>query len=220
MQPKIMGAEPILVPESPSPWWHWGLAIGIMLMVFLAAIGLLMSTLFPVDGFMQYYPEPESPGPFPENGTLEEQNEWNQSNYRYEEWNQTNSIFDSIKNSGMYETQILVGSLTVISAIPVITLLVIRHKWAFRAATLWIIFKSILESILAMEVQYMMDDIFSHFPKETPLPPTWIYSLSGIFQIICCNLSLLCIVVICSTKTSEQEVVPSSGFHINLKEIN
>ena len=215
MQPRLVGNEHILVPEEPSPWWHWGPAIAMILMVLLGAAGLLMSALFPMDGFMKYYPEPEHPGVFPENGTSEEQEQWNNSDYRYEEWNQTNNIFETINNSGLYETQMWVGGLTVITALPVITLLLMRHKWAFRAATAWIIFKSILESFVALNVQYMMDDIFSHFPEGTPLPPTWVYSLSGIFQIICCNLTMLGVVVVCSMKTAEDEVVPPSGFHMS-----
>ncbi len=215
MQPRVVGSEQILVPEEPSPWWHWGPAIVMILMVIFGAAGLLISALIPMDGFMKYYPEPEHPGAFPENGTSEEQNQWNKSDYRYEEWNQTNNIFETINDSGLYEAQMWVGGLTVITALPVITLLLMRHKWAFRAATAWIIFKSILESFIALNVQYMMDDIFSLFPEGTPLPPTWIYSLSGIFQIICCHLAMLGVVVVCSMKTTEDEVVPTSGFHIS-----
>jgi hypothetical protein len=214
MSPQIGGMEPILVPEEPSPWWYWGPAIGIILISMFAVLGLAIAAIFPYDSFMEHYSEPQQPGPYPENGSSQEQSEWNQSDEEYEGWNQTNNIFDAIENSGMQEKQMWVGTLSVIASIPVIILLFSRHRWSFYAATIWILFKSILESFLAMEVQYMMDDIFSVFPNNTELPPTWIYSLSGIFQVICCNITLLAVVVVCSLKTADDEVVPPSGFHI------
>ena len=214
MSPQLGGMEEILVPEKPSPWWHWGPAIGIVLLSILTVMGSALAAIFPYDSFMNHYPEPHQPGPYPENGSAEEQSEWNRSDEEYEGWNLTRNIFDSIEDSGIQEKQMWVSTLSVVASIPVIIMLLTRHRWSFHAATIWILFKSILESFLAMQVQYMMDDIFNMFPDQTELPPTWIYSLSGIFQVICCNLTLLAVVVVCSMKTADDEMIPPSGFHL------
>ncbi len=217
MNPQLGGMEPILVPEEPSPWWHWGPAIGIIVLVLLTVTGMAIAAILPYDSFMDRYSEPQQPGPYPENGSTEEQSKWNSSDEEYENWNLTNNIFDSIINSEMQEKQMWVGTLSVLAAIPVIVLLLARHPWSLKATAIWIMFKSILESYMALQVQYMMNDIFNMFPADADLPPTWIYSLSGIFQVICCNLTMLGVVVVCSMKTTDDEIVPPSGFHLAKK---
>ena len=98
MNPQPGGMEPILVPEEPSPWWHWGPAIGIIVLVLLTVTGMAIAAILPYDSFMDRYSEPQQPGPYPENGSTEEQSQWNNSNKEYADCNHTNKIFDSKTN--------------------------------------------------------------------------------------------------------------------------
>jgi hypothetical protein len=209
-------SDDIFVSEKKSSWWYWGPAVGIILFVISTTFGTFIASIIPYGSAMSYYPEPQQPGQYPENGSTEEQSQWNNSNKEYADWNLTNNIVDSIIDSRIQEKQIWVGTLLVATAIPVIALLLAKHPWSFRATAIWIFFKSILESYLSMQVQYMIEDILIMIPELNQyLAPPWVYSISGIFQIICCNLLLLSIIVVCSMTTANSEIVPPSGFHID-----
>ena len=78
MQAAPWQGQVVLVNATPSPWWHWGPAIFLALSVLGTIIGTAIAAFIPYDQFLdEMEKDTEEPGPYPENGTSEEQDEWN-----------------------------------------------------------------------------------------------------------------------------------------------
>ena len=71
--------SPPIIDLNPSPWWSWGVAIFLGVMVVFAAFGALVIALIPYDYIANEYTWAEDPGEYPANGSQEAQEGWNES---------------------------------------------------------------------------------------------------------------------------------------------
>ena len=67
------------IKEEPSKWWAWSLAIIILLWSLFSALGAAGNYYFANSGFIdEIVSEAQKEiGPYPDNGSSYEQNEWN-----------------------------------------------------------------------------------------------------------------------------------------------
>tara|TARA_B100001996_G_C18523799_1_gene540296 strand:+ start:43 stop:702 length:660 start_codon:yes stop_codon:yes gene_type:complete len=195
--------------QQPSNWWSWGLAIFIGISVFFSMIGLLLSALIPYDQLVVELKQDE-PGPYPEAGTSEEQESWNESKAEYDEYIITKELFDNLES--MKNTQIILGLITSTFGIVSLFLLVQLHPKRFYFAFAWI-GCSAISSIVGQVMSYsMMGDLYQSIPEMDTGPWMSIQMGFGIGATIVCNLSLFCIILTCAIK-SKGDQLEESGFH-------
>ena len=194
---------------GPSKWWAWGLAIFMGISVFFTLIGTLITAIIPYDMLLDDW-EIEEPGEYPTNGTSEEQDEWN---WTKEEWDSYLAITELMEEmEEMKPIQIGTGIIGSMIAMVAIVMLFQQNPNGFKAAYAWLGVSTLSQVWMQYKMQATMNDFYSNMHVEET---AWMSVQMGlsIGSTLVCNTLLLLIVIMCSMKSQDTQVVEESGFH-------
>ena len=194
---------------GPSKWWAWGLAIFMGISVFFTLIGTLITAIIPYDMLLDDWGT-EEPGEYPTNGTSEEQDEWN---WTKEEWDSYLAITELMEEmEEMKPIQIGTGIIGSMIAMVAIVMLFQRNPNGFKAAYAWLGISTLSQVWMQYKMQSTMNDFYSNMHVEET---AWMSVQMGlsIGSTLVCNTLLLLIVIMCSMKSQDTQVVEESGFH-------
>ena len=197
------------VNTGPSKWWAWGLAIFLGIQVFFTLIGTIISAIIPYDMLLDDW-EVEEPGEYPTNGTSEEQNEWNLTKEEWDSYLLINGMMEEM--DGMKSLQIWSGILTCVIGMVAIVMLLQQNPNGFKMTYVWLGIGTVSQVWMSLKIHTTMNDIISNVSDEASI---WMsvnmgMSLGGTMV---CNTLLLLIVIMCSMKSQDTQLVEESGFH-------
>ena len=204
MQPQNWQAH-VPLTQAPSPWWFWGVAIFLGVMIGLTAVGTAISTLIPYDYLANQIDLSEDPGPYPEEGTAEEQERWNQTK---EEYDLTQGLQELL--AGLEEEkpiQLTIAVFTSAIGLVGIYLLSQQRRMGFNVAYAWVIVSSIGQIVQSIR----MIEFYQLVPEEESIPIS-IQIGSQIGGVLVCNLIYLSVLVVCAIN-SKGIPFEESGFH-------
>ncbi len=191
--------------EAPSPWWFWGVAIFLGVMIGLTAVGTAISTLIPYDYLANQIDLSEDPGPYPEGGTAEEQERWNQTKEEYDLTQGLQGLLAGLEEEK--PIQLTIAVLTSAIGIVAIYLLSQQRRMGFNVAYAWVIVSSIGQIVQSIR----MIEFYQLVPAEESIPIS-IQIGSQISGILVCNLIYLSVLVVCAIN-SKGIPFEESGFH-------
>ena len=191
--------------QAPSPWWFLGVAIFLGVMVGLTAVGTAISTLIPYDYLANQIDFSEDPGPYPEEGTAEEQERWNQTK---EEYDLTQSLQELLAGLEKEKPiQLTIAVVTSAIGIVAIYLLSQQRRMGFNVAYAWVIVSSIGQIVQSVR----MIEFYQLVPAEESISIS-IQIGSQIGGVLVCNLIYLSVLVVCAIN-SKGIPFEESGFH-------
>ena len=214
MQSPPWQGQVVLVNATPSPWWHWGPAIFLALSVLGTIVGTAIAAFIPYDQFLdEMENDTEEPGPYPENGTSEEQDEWNATKERWDEYVVVTELIEGLEEIKPY--QVISGFLVGIVGITAVVLLFMRDEKGFKFAYAWIVTTAITQAIMGLKTQEMMAEFYANMPSEEDFLVEWMNIQYGIQlgSLMVCNILLFSIFFMCSMKSQDFGQIEESGFH-------
>ena len=176
-----------------------------------AAFNVLWIGAFGIDG--PFAPGGvEDPGPYPENGTSEEQREWNQSKDEYDWVTKYDEMMQKYEDSGMITISIIFSLLTFFIGIPAAILAWANHEKMLHIAIPW----ALLKMIGDIWVSFISTSITVEFMESIPGGGdyTWI-AYSSIGGTATCGLCMLGLIVTVALVYRPGPEIPESAFHIN-----
>ena len=191
--------------QAPSPWWFWGVAIFLGVMIGLTAVGTAISTLIPYDYLANQIDLSEDPGPYPEEGTAEEQERWNQTKEEYDLTQGIQELLAGLEEEKPIQLTIAVFTSTI--GIVAIYLLSQQRRMGFNVAYAWVIVSSIGQIVQSIR----MIEFYQLVPEEESIPIS-IQIGSQIGGVLVCNLIYLSVLVVCAIN-SKGIPFEESGFH-------
>lgn len=214
MQPYAVAVP--TVSGEPNKWWYLVPGIIFTIVTIFSALGLLVTGFVQATGILSEIPEPEAPGPYPENGTSDEQAHWNRSNSDYEIEKEYMDMLDEMENSGLMTFQLVSGGFGILISVGCIILLFSRHEKAFHACGGWIAYNVVVSVIITI----WSNRITAKFYETTsPDFDVATFSLIGnIATIVGCNVVFIALAVLgyMNTRVGESQI-PESGFHTQEK---
>ena len=195
---------------GPSKWWAWGLAIFMAIQVFFTLIGIIITAIITYGALLDDW-ELEEPGEYTTNGTSEEKNEWNSSKEEWDSYLAINEMMEEME--GMKPIQIWTGIITCIIGLVAIVMLLQQNSNGFRAAYVWLGISAVSQIWMQYRMQTTMNDFYSNMNVDQNF---WMDVQMGmsIGGAMVCNTLLLLIIVMCSIKSQDTQVVEESGFHL------
>jgi hypothetical protein len=213
MQPYAVAVD--TTNQNVSPWWHWGLAIFIAFMALMSALGAAVSIAFGPQFWRDSLEsdwEVTDPGPYPENGTAEEQATWNDTNEDFEAKEMVMKILDDVEESHIIEIQAITQGIFFLTAIPLVIMLFSQHQSAFKYTGIWMGAGFVATLAIQIYSQSLTEKILAHLPSDVPDYTSLSLAL-GIAQTITCYSFLFAILALCSIQSKNGSIVPQSGFH-------
>ena len=204
----------VLVNATPSPWWHWGPAIFLALSVLATIVGTAIAAIIPYDQFLdEMENDTEEPGTYPDNGTSEEQDEWNVTKERWDEYVAVTELIEGLEEIKPY--LIVSGFLVATVGIAAVVLLFMRDEKGFKFAYAWIFTTVITQAIMGLKTQDMMAEFYANMPSEEDFLVEWMNIQYGIQlgSLMVCNILLFSIFFMCSMKSQDFCQIEESGFH-------
>lgn len=201
--------SPPIIDLNPSPWWSWGVAIFLGIMVALAAFGALVLALIPYDYIATEYTWAEDPGEYPENGSQEEQEGWNESKELWDLQQLTQNLLFEMEDEVPMQLTLFAG-VTVVG-IAAIMLLARQNPNGFKLAYVWLLLSTSSNIYSTLRYNSLMTDLNQFFPEE---------AVSGTYQVaasiggtLACNLVVLAVLITCAVN-SQPKHLEESGFHL------
>ena len=195
----------IPLTQTPSPWWFWGTAIFLGVMVGFTAIGAAISALVPYDYIANQIDSVEDPGPYPEDGNSDEQERWNQSKEEYDFSQALQEMMTGLEQEK--PLHLTIAALTSTLGIVAIYLLSQQHRMGFNTAYAWVIVSAIGQIVQSIR----MIEFYQLIPAEESISvPLQIGSQIG--GVLVCNLIYLSVLVVCAIN-SKGIPFEESGFH-------
>ena len=201
--------SPPIIDLNPSPWWSWGVAIFLGIMVALAALGALVLALIPYDYIATEYTWAEDPGEYPENGSQEEQEGWNESKELWDLQQLTQNLLFEMEDEVPMQLTLFAG-VTVVG-IAAIMLLARQNPNGFKLAYVWLLLSTSSNIYSTLRYNSLMTDLNQFFPEE---------AVSGTYQVaasiggtLACNLVVLAVLITCAVN-SKPKHLEESGFHL------
>lgn len=197
--------------QAPSPWWFWGAAIFLGVMVGFTAIGAAISAVIPYDYIAGQIDSVEDPGAYPEDGTSEEQARWNQSKEDYDFTQAIQEIMVGLEQEK--PLQLAIAAFTSALGIVAIYLLSQQRRMGFNIAYAWVIVSGMGQIVQSVRAQQLMTEFYQLLPEEESISiPLQIGSQIG--GVLVCNLIYLSVLVVCAIN-SKGIPFEESGFHKN-----
>ncbi len=204
---------------APNPWWLKGTSIfmGLMFLFSLTTIASALATPQIVGAF---WPEEwsEIAGEYPENGTTEQKEEWEQGEIF---WNESIGYWEDLADSGLFEITAGFGILmTLISAASVPILWSGDRDLGLKLCYFWVatlMMSQVITTMIYYDVGFIPE--YSEFDLEEELE--WLYLVEGVglafslAQIVICNSCLFASIFVVSarSKVSQNKYDLISGFH-------
>ena len=217
MKPVWADPQAIGIPvnnDEPSKWWSWGLAIAIGVLTIFSVLGSIVAFLIPYDQLLFDW-NPEEPGEFPQNGTTEEQGEWNATNEEWSIHQNVTHMFDEMQGD-LGQGACLLSFVSGVIGLVACTMLIQRNQNGFTMAGIWLLVSTIGQIILTLQYTNLTSGLY---PEEQAWIPAFTLA-SNIGGTVVCNLSLLAVILICATKHKGKTELPESGFYAKFQKNN
>jgi hypothetical protein len=203
--------QPIIIDPNPSPWWSWGVAIYLGIMVTFGVLGALAYGLIPFDSLADEFLVLEEPGEYPENGTPEEQEEWNLSKQNWDAENSLRGLLFEMEEDKPVQLTISL-SITLVGLIAVVRL-VQKNPLGFKFGYAWLLLSTISQITTTLKYQALMSGLSEPTPSlPGQLDFATIQLVSNITGPLVCNSILLAVMIACAAY-SEPQALEESGFH-------
>jgi hypothetical protein len=198
--------------DEPSKWWSWGLAILILIWSVLGALGGAVNYYLANSGFYDNLATDAKRdiGPYPENGTSAEQ----------QEWNETNEFLDLIGGDlhSIYqpELQLQFSLITLLAGFVACFLLFTRDPNGFKAAGIWLAVVATTGIILQVIGWSQINDFYEQIPGVNASDASLMSGIAmgaGIGGSLTCYLSLFALIYVAARKSKVEEKITESGFH-------
>ena len=196
--------------EEPSKWWAWSLAIIILLWSLFGAIGAVGNYYLSNSGFFDeaFSQAKDGLGPYPENGTSAEQNEWNETHDFLEQ------MGDDLTSFYQPELQLQFSLIVLFIAFIASFLLFTRDPNGFKAAGIWLASVAITGTIIQVITLTKIDDFYENIPGIDANLMTGIATGFSIGASLTCYLTVFAFIYIAAKRSSKNEdKVTESGFH-------
>ena len=198
------------IKEEPSKWWAWSLAIIILLWSLFSALAAAGNYYFANSGFIDdvVSQAKEDIGPYPENGTSFEQNEWNETN------DFLNLLDDDLTSIYQPDLQLQFSLIVLLAGFIASFLLFSRDPNGFKAAGVWLGLVAITGTIMQIITLTKMGDFYEEIPGIDSSLMTGIATGFSIGASLTCYLTVFAFIYIASKRSSDKEEnIVESGFH-------
>ena len=195
--------------DEPSKWWFWGLGIAVAAFSLLGVLGSGIGLLIPIDTYLADW-SPEQPGPYPENGTSREQNEWNASKEEWDLLEGTTTMMDELEPIRILQFEISLVLLLI--AAPTCFLLFSRNHNGFYAAGFWVVVNALGGAYLSWRTMSIVNSYLDDIPGMSSDFQMFSTGLNIAGQLVC-NVTLLAVVVLAAVRSKDRGEIPESGFH-------
>tara|TARA_B100001996_G_scaffold380118_1_gene367016 strand:+ start:2606 stop:3235 length:630 start_codon:yes stop_codon:yes gene_type:complete len=195
--------------ESPSKWWAWSLAILILIWSLFGALGAAVNYYLVDSGFYDemFSDAKDGMGPYPENGTSREKQEWNET-YEF-----LDSIDDELGNMQQTNLQLQFSLISLLFGFIACFLLFSRDPNGFKAAGLWLGVIAITGIITQIIAFTKMNDFYDNLPGVDSSLITGISTGIGIGSSLTCYLTVFGFIYIAAIKSKTEDDLAESGFH-------
>ncbi len=146
-------------------------------------------------------------GPYPENGTSREKQEWNET-YEF-----LDSIDDELGNMQQTNLQLQFSLISLLFGFIACFLLFSRDPNGFKAAGLWLGVIAITGIITQIIAFTKMNDFYDNLPGVDSSLITGISTGIGIGSSLTCYLTLFGFIYIAAIKSKTEDDLAESGFH-------
>ena len=207
---------------EPSPWWGRAVAIIIGLLVAQAALNGLANSFLQISQIGTVLSEfaPENPGEYPENGTSEEQEEWNNSMIGWTEYNSAMAMIEELNDSGIQQTQALHSAILFILGLPVIGLAWVGHKKMAHFAGGWVALHASSSVYLQVKIAGILKSYYENSVANEGVNPAFM-AYSGVGSALTCDLFLVAIIVVAAIQMKKDaNEIPNSAFHQPVLHLN
>ena len=198
------------IKKEPSKWWAWSLAIIILLWSLFSALAAAGNYYFANSGFIDdvVSQAKEDIGPYPENGTSFEQNEWNETN------DFLKLLDDDLTSIYQPDLQLQFSLIVLLAGFIASFLLFSRDPNGFKAAGVWLGLVAITGTIMQIITLTKMGDFYEEIPGIDSSLMTGISTGFSIGASLTCYLTVFAFIYIASKRSSDKEEnIVESGFH-------
>ncbi|CAI8240179.1 MAG: Uncharacterised protein [Methanobacteriota archaeon] len=195
--------------ESPSKWWAWSLAILILIWSLFGAFSAALNYYLVNSGFYDgiFSDAKDGMGPYPENGTSREKQEWNES---YEFLDSIDEEFADLQQTNL---QLQFGLISLLFGFVACFLLFSRDPNGFKAAGVWLGVIAITGTITQIISLTSMNDFYDNIPSIDSSLITGISTGISIGTSLTCYLTLFGFIYIAAIKSKTEDDLTESGFH-------
>ncbi len=200
-----------ITPESPSKWWAWSLAILILIWSLFGALGAAVNYYLVNSGFYEdiFSDAKDGMGPYPENGTSREKQEWNES-YEF-----LDSIDEDFGDMQQTDLQLQFSLIVLLAGFVACFLLFSRDPNGFKAAGVWLGIIAITGTITQIIALTSMNDFYKDVPNMDSSLITGISTGISIGTSLTCYLSVFGFIYLAAIKSKNEDKLSESGFHLN-----
>ena len=209
MQP----ANTVPLPDEASPWVARTVSIIIALVAFGAALNVIWVEIFGLTGYSAYsFNEMKHPGEYPENGTSEEQMEYNESLLNWEIYDEYLQMENELNDSILNEIVLIFGIVTFFLGVAASIMIWTRHEKMIPVGLAWGAIKMVGDIWGAA----ISSSIVADFMEGIPGGGDWAWiAHTGTLSAGFCGTALIALVVIVGYVYKPGPEIPESGFHIN-----
>jgi len=200
-----------VTPESPSKWWAWSLAILILIWSLFGALGAAVNYYLVNSGFYEdiFSDAKDGMGPYPENGTSRDKQEWNES-YEF-----LDSIDEDFGDMQQTDLQLQFSLIVLLAGFVACFLLFSRDPNGFKAAGVWLGIIAITGTITQIIALTSMNDFYENVPDMDSSLITGISTGISIGTSLTCYLSVFGFIYLAAIKSKNEDKLSESGFHLN-----
>lgn len=212
MQIQGIGNNSIIpIKNEPSKWWAWSLAILILIWSIFGAFGAAVNYYLVNSGFYEdiFSQAKNDIGPYPENGTSKEQQEWNET-YTF-----LDTINEDLGEMQQTDLQLQFSLIVLLVGFVACFLLFSRDPNGFKAAGVWLGIIAITGTITQIIALTSMNDFYDGVPGVDSSLITGISTGISIGTSLTCYLSVFALIYIAARKSKVDEELTESGFHKN-----
>ncbi len=198
-----------------SPWWARAFAIFLGVMLLLTVANFFYLELFGVNGINHYSfgNEPLDPGAYPENGTEEEQRNYNSSLREWEDYQSYMEMMDELEDSYVTEISQIFAVLTILIGVPTIAMFWTQNEKMLHFGLAF----GAISVIGEVWKAYLSSEIVANFMESVPGGGdySWIAKIS-IFTSSTCGILYIALAIVLHNMYHNLNDVPESGFHVKV----
>ncbi|MCH1526890.1 MAG: hypothetical protein L7S49_01620 [Candidatus Poseidoniaceae archaeon] len=200
-----------------SPWWARIFEMILGFIVLGSIANLFYLEIFGINGINHYSfgNEPENPGDYPENGTEEEQRNYNWSLQDWDDYQSYLTMTDELEDSSVTEVTQIFAILTVIIGVPAIVMFWTQHQKMMQIGIAFGATKIIGD----VWTSYISSEIVANYMDSIPGGGdySWIAKTS-VFTSSMCGIFFIALTIVLTNLYHSKQQIPESGFHLNIEE--
>ena len=198
-----------------SPWWSRAFAIFLAIMLFFTVANLFYIEIFGINGINHYSfgNEPTNPGEYPENGTADEQRDYNYSLSEWENYEAYTKMMQELEDSSLTEVTQIFAVLSIIVGIPAIAMFWTQNEKMLQFGIAY----GTISMIGEVWKAYISSDIVSSFMESVPggADYSWIAKISVLTSGIC-GIVFIALAIVLHNMYHNLNQMPESGFYLKV----